>query len=91
VAHNSAEHSALTLYFLDSHSHSPDPEVDGYDWIKDYQVEWFKEKHNSLKEEHAKYSYIHLDMAFSVAHESVRRAIEPDLSSVSPGRVQTLL
>jgi hypothetical protein len=27
----------------------------------------------------------------SVAHESVRRGIEPDLNSVSPGRVQTLL
>jgi hypothetical protein len=29
--------------------------------------------------------------AISVAHESVRRGIEPDLNSVSPGRVQTLL
>jgi hypothetical protein len=29
--------------------------------------------------------------ATSVAHESVRRGIEPDLNSVSPGRVQTLL
>jgi hypothetical protein len=26
----------------------------------------------------------------SVAHESVRRGVEPDLCSVSPGRVQTL-
>lgn len=64
VAHNRAEHSALTMYFLDSHSYSPDPDVDGYDWIKDYQIDWFKKTATSLKDEHAKYTYIHLNMAF---------------------------
>lgn len=64
VAHNRAEHQALTLWFLDTHSYSPDPNVEGYDWIKDYQIDWFKKTAESLKESHNKYTYIHMNMAF---------------------------
>lgn len=63
MAHN-REHSAITLYFLDTHSYSLDENVDGYDHIKPYQIEWFKESAKSLKEAHNKYSFIHLNLAF---------------------------
>lgn len=63
LAH-STDHSALTLYLFDTHSYSPDPDVEGYDFVKQSQIDWYKEKHNSLKEQHNKYSYMHLNMAF---------------------------
>ncbi|KAF2476218.1 Metallo-dependent phosphatase [Lindgomyces ingoldianus] len=63
-AHGS-KHSALTLYFLDTHSYSPDEKrYEGYDWIKLKQINWFKTTAQSLKESHSHYSHIHLDMAF---------------------------
>lgn len=64
VLAHTGTHSALTLWFLDTHSYSPDPGVDGYDWVKPYQIEWFKTTRTSLAPEHAKYTYMHLDMAF---------------------------
>jgi 3',5'-cyclic AMP phosphodiesterase CpdA len=58
-------HAALTLYFLDTHSYSPDDKkYHGYDWIKPEQIKWFKDTAASLKADNAKYSHIHLDMAF---------------------------
>lgn len=64
-APGSSQHSAITLYFLDSHSYSPDEaKYRGYDWIKPSQIAWFRETAQDLKAEHAKYSHIHLDMAF---------------------------
>jgi hypothetical protein len=63
-AHNRPEHSAVTLYFLDTHSYSPDKNVIGYDWIKPYQIDWFKSEAERLKDAHNKYSFIHLNMAF---------------------------
>ncbi|KAF2201099.1 Metallo-dependent phosphatase [Delitschia confertaspora ATCC 74209] len=65
AAHGASKHSALTLYFLDTHSYSPDErQFKGYDWIKPKQIDWFKDTSNSLKDSHKLYSHIHMDMAF---------------------------
>lgn len=65
LAPSPSHHSALTLYLLDSHSLTPDERhFKGYDWLKDDQIAWFRETSQSLKKSHAKYSHIHLDMAF---------------------------
>lgn len=64
MSHN-GHHSALTIWLMDTHSYSPDErKYKGYDWIKPEQIQWFKEVANSLKLDNAKYSHIHLDMAF---------------------------
>lgn len=63
-AHSRPEHSAVTLYFLDTHSYSPDKKVDGYDWLKPHQIDWFVHLTDGLKDAHNKYSFIHLNMAF---------------------------
>ena len=60
-----SEHSAITIYLLDSHSLTPDEKnYRGYDWLKPSQISWFRSTAQSLKKAHAKYSHIHLDMAF---------------------------
>lgn len=60
-----SQNSAITLYFLDTHSYSPDEATyRGYDWVKPNQIQWFQETASSLKAKHEKYSHIHLDMAF---------------------------
>lgn len=65
LAPGTSTHSALTLYFLDSHSYSPDEhKFRGYDWIKPNQISWFKDTAKSLREQHKHYTHIHLDMAF---------------------------
>jgi 3',5'-cyclic AMP phosphodiesterase CpdA len=67
LAHGSNKHSALTLYFLDSHSYSPDvTKFKGYDWIKPNQIEWFNTAAETLKasDAHTRYTHKHLDMAF---------------------------
>ncbi|KAK5740048.1 hypothetical protein LTR17_004946 [Elasticomyces elasticus] len=65
LAPGSSQHSALTIYMLDSHSLSPDEKrFKGYDWIKPSQISWFKSTAQSLRKAHAKYSHFHLDMAF---------------------------
>ncbi|TKA32429.1 hypothetical protein B0A50_01535 [Salinomyces thailandicus] len=57
--------SALTLYLLDTHSLTPDEKhYKGYAWLTDAQTHWFRTTAQSLKREHARYSRIHLDMAF---------------------------
>lgn len=62
---HSSKHSALTLYFLDTHSYSPDEtHYRGYDWIKPNQITWFKTTAEGLKEAHSHYAHKHLDMAF---------------------------
>ena len=64
-AHGASKHSALTLYFLDTHAYSPDEKkYKGYDWIKPSQIQWFNKAADNLKEGHMKYTHIHLDMAF---------------------------
>jgi 3',5'-cyclic AMP phosphodiesterase CpdA len=65
VLAHSSHHSALTLYFMDTHGYSPDERnYKGYDWIKPEQISWFKDMAGALKGDNAKYSHIHLDMAF---------------------------
>lgn len=65
LAQAPSQNSAITLYFLDSHSYSPDEATyRGYDWIRPNQIKWFTETAQSLKTQHAKYTHIHLDMAF---------------------------
>ncbi|KAF2000232.1 phosphoesteras-like protein [Amniculicola lignicola CBS 123094] len=65
LAHGNNKHSALTLYFLDTHSYSPDEaHFKGYDWIKQNQIDWFKDTAKTLQEPHKHYTHIHLDMAF---------------------------
>lgn len=65
LAPSPSTHSAVTLYFLDTHSYSPDEaSFRGYDWVKPSQVEWFRETAQSLKAKNEKYSHFHFDMAF---------------------------
>ncbi|OJD15653.1 hypothetical protein AJ78_04114 [Emergomyces pasteurianus Ep9510] len=65
VLDHTSSHSALTLYFLDTHSYSPDErKFRGYDWIKPSQIEWFKASSQSLRKSHREYRYIHMNLAF---------------------------
>jgi len=65
LAPSPSQHSAITLYMLDSHGLTPDEKnYRGYDWIKPSQIDWFKSTSQSLRQAHKKYSHIHLDMAF---------------------------
>ncbi|KAK6405097.1 hypothetical protein LTR95_018808, partial [Oleoguttula sp. CCFEE 5521] len=46
----SAQHSALTLYMLDTHSLTPDEKNHkGYDWIKPSQIAWFQSTAQGLQ------------------------------------------
>ncbi|KAL4933873.1 uncharacterized protein BDV17DRAFT_278930 [Aspergillus undulatus] len=65
LGRGNTDHSALTLYLLDSHSYSPDErQYRGYDWIKPNQIRWFKTTAQSLKNKHHEYTYMHMNMAF---------------------------
>jgi hypothetical protein len=65
LARGSTQHSALTIYLLDSHSYSPDERTfKGYDWLKKNQIDWFKATAESLKKDHAAYTGVHMDLAF---------------------------
>ena len=65
LAPSSSQHSALTLYLLDTHSYSPDEkQFHGYAWITENQIKWFRETARTLKAKHKKYTKIHMDMAF---------------------------
>ncbi|KAH7309489.1 Metallo-dependent phosphatase-like protein [Stachybotrys elegans] len=65
LARGNSDHSALTVYLLDSHAYSPDEhKYPGYDWIKPNQVEWFKKTATGLKAKHKEYTHRHMDIAF---------------------------
>lgn len=65
LARGKSDHSALTLYLLDSHSYSPNERTyHGYDWIKTNQIEWFKDTASGLKKKHKEYTHLHMDLAF---------------------------
>lgn len=65
LARGTSTHSALTIYLLDSHSYSPDErQWQGYDWVKENQIEWFKQTSAGLKKNHKQYTHIHMDIAF---------------------------
>lgn len=58
--------AAVTFYFLDSHSRSPNPKANpGYDWIKDSQLEFLRLKYRQdVEPVQSQYSLIPLSMAF---------------------------
>lgn len=65
LAPSPSQHSALTIYLLDTHSLTPDEKsYKGYDWLKESQIDWFKSTAASLRAAHKKYTHIHLDLAF---------------------------
>jgi 3',5'-cyclic AMP phosphodiesterase CpdA len=65
LARGTSDHSALTMYFLDSHAYSPDEHrYPGYDWIKANQIQWFKKTASGLKAKHKEYTHRHMDIAF---------------------------
>lgn len=65
LAEGGSEHSAVTVYFLDTHAYSPDERnYPGYGWIKPSQIEWFRETAQKLKRPHKQYSKHHLDISF---------------------------
>ncbi|KAL1841927.1 hypothetical protein VTJ49DRAFT_6318 [Mycothermus thermophilus] len=65
LARGSSGHSAITVYLLDSHSYSPDERrYKGYDWIKQSQIDWFRNTAQSLKKAHKEYTHHHMNVAF---------------------------
>ena len=65
LGRGSTDHSALTIYFLDTHAYSPDERTyPGYDWIKPNQIDWFKKTAQSLKSKHMEYALRHMDISF---------------------------
>lgn len=65
LAKGSSEHSALTVYLLDSHAYSPDERnFPGYDWVKPDQIEWFRKTSRGLRQKHKEYTRRHMDLAF---------------------------
>ncbi|KZF25019.1 Metallo-dependent phosphatase [Xylona heveae TC161] len=65
LARGTSQHSALTLYLLDTHGYSPDEKnFRGYDWLKKNQIDWFKETAQGLKHAHKQYTHVHMDLAF---------------------------
>ncbi|KAK2603807.1 Phosphatase dcr2 [Conoideocrella luteorostrata] len=65
LARGGSDHSALTMYLLDTHSYSPNErKYPGYDWLKQNQIDWFKKTASGLKNAHSQYSHHHMDIAF---------------------------
>jgi 3',5'-cyclic AMP phosphodiesterase CpdA len=65
LARGSSDHSAITVYLLDTHAYSPnEKKFRGYDWIKKNQIDWFRETAQSLKKNHKQYTHVHLNVAF---------------------------
>jgi len=65
LARGSSDHSALTLYMLDTHAYSSnEKKYPGYDWLRPNQIEWFKRTASGLKPAHKEYTHIHMDLAF---------------------------
>ncbi|KAB5575644.1 Metallo-dependent phosphatase-like protein [Coniochaeta sp. 2T2.1] len=65
LARGSSDHSAITVYLLDTHAYSPNErKFKGYDWIKPNQIKWFTDTSDSLKRKHREYTHHHMDVAF---------------------------
>lgn len=65
LGRGNSQHSAVTIYFLDTHAYSPNErKYPGYDWIKQSQIDWFNNTAQSLKKKHAEYTHHHMDIAF---------------------------
>jgi hypothetical protein len=60
-----SDHSALTVYLLDTHAYSPnEKKFKGYDWLKKNQIDWFRETAQRLRKPHKAYTHVHLNVAF---------------------------
>lgn len=65
LAPGNSDHSALTMYFFDTHAYSPDERnFPGYDWVKPSQIEWFHQTAAGLKTKHNEYTKRHMDISF---------------------------
>ncbi|KAI5458454.1 Metallo-dependent phosphatase-like protein [Mariannaea sp. PMI_226] len=65
LARGKSDHSALTIYFFDTHAYSSNErKYPGYDWVKPNQIEWFKKTATSLKANHERYTHHHMDISF---------------------------
>ncbi|KAK1760973.1 Metallo-dependent phosphatase-like protein [Echria macrotheca] len=65
LARGKSDHSAITVYLLDTHAYSPnEKKFKGYDWIKKNQIDWFRETAQGLKKSHKQYTHVHLNVAF---------------------------
>ncbi|KAG6005122.1 hypothetical protein E4U54_000408 [Claviceps lovelessii] len=81
LARGGSDHSALTIYFLDTHSYSPNErKYPGYDWIKQNQIDWFRKTAAGLKHAHSQYSHRHMDIAF--VHIPLTEYATPELPRV---------
>src|SRR5690606_36731907 len=81
LARGSSGHSAITVYLLDSHSYSPNErKFKGYDWIKQSQIDWFRNTARSLKRSHEEYTHHHMDVAF--IHNPIPEYTLPNLTLV---------
>ncbi len=49
IAGSKGESTAALLYALDSGAYSEHPDVDGYDWIRQSQIGWYREQSNEWK------------------------------------------
>jgi Predicted phosphohydrolases len=47
---DAAGQSKFNLYFFDSGAYSPVPHIDGYDWIRSDQIEWYKKESMQLRD-----------------------------------------
>ncbi|KAK4658096.1 Phosphatase dcr2 [Podospora pseudocomata] len=65
LAQGSSGHSAITVYLLDTHAYSPNErKYHGYDWLKQNQIDWFRQTAKGLKKAHKEYRKHHMDVAF---------------------------
>ncbi|KAL2195081.1 Metallo-dependent phosphatase-like protein [Corynascus similis CBS 632.67] len=81
LSRGSSGHSAITVYLLDSHSYSPNErKFKGYDWIKQDQIDWFRNTARSLKRSHKEYTHHHMDVAF--IHIPIPEYVLPNLTRV---------
>jgi hypothetical protein len=65
LARGGSDHSAMTIYLLDTHGFSPDGRrYPGYDWVRPAQVEWFRRTAASLKRKHREFTMHHMDISF---------------------------
>ncbi|KAM0354190.1 hypothetical protein ACHAPU_001225 [Fusarium lateritium] len=81
LARGKTDHSALTIYLLDTHAYSPDErKFPGYDWVKPNQIEWFKKTAAGLKKNHNEYTGRHMDLAF--IHIPLTEYADPELPRV---------
>ena len=53
----------LTIYIMDSHKYSPKPrQLPGYDWIKENQLEWIKQRHQELGNTDLSMAFFHIPL-----------------------------